>query len=63
VESEVRKRAQLETEQQRMADILRYMQTLGAATGVAPPASLFTPPRTPHVASSLLPVVLAKFSS
>ena len=47
MESEVRKRAQLETEQQRMADILRYMQTLGAATGVAPLASLFNPPRPP----------------
>ena len=44
VELEVRMRAQLETEQQRMADILRYMQTLGVATGVAPPASLFAPP-------------------
>ena len=52
MESEVRKRAQLETEQQRMADILRYMQTLGAATGVAPPASLFTPPRPPGDAFS-----------
>ena len=52
MESEVRKRAQLETEQQRMADILRYMQTLGAATGVAPPASLFAPPRHPGDAFS-----------
>ena len=52
MESEVRKRAQLETEQQRMADILRYMQTLGAAMVVAPPASLFAPPRHPGDAFS-----------
>jgi hypothetical protein len=43
-----RMRAEREAEQHRMSDILAYMQTLGAATGVAPPPSLFmTPPRPP----------------
>jgi hypothetical protein len=35
-------------EQQRMAEILQYMQSLGAATGVAPPPTLFAPPPPPH---------------
>ena len=45
VESE---RAEWEAEQWRMAEILQYMQSLSAATGVAPPPSLFAPPPPPH---------------
>ena len=41
------KRAEREAEQQRMAEILQYMQSLGAATGVLPPPSLFAPPPPP----------------
>ena len=44
VESE---RDEREAEQQRMAEILQYMQSLGATTGVAPPPSLFAPPPPP----------------
>ena len=44
MELEARMRAEREAEQQRMTDILNYMQTLGRVTGVAPPASLFAPP-------------------
>ena len=40
--------AEREAEQRRMAEILQYMQSLGAATGVAPPPSLFAPPPPPH---------------
>ena len=36
-----------EAEQRRMVEILQYMQSLGAATGVVPPPSLFAPPPTP----------------
>jgi hypothetical protein len=36
-----------EAEQRRMAEILRYMQSLGAAMGVAPPPTLFAPPPPP----------------
>ena len=44
----VQQEAEREAEQQRMADILQYMRILGAATGVAPPATLFAPtPRPP----------------
>ena len=39
--------AEREAEQRRMAEILQYMQSLGAATGVVPPPSLFAPPPTP----------------
>ena len=39
--------AEWEAEQQRMAEILQYMQSLGAATGVLPPPSLFAPPPPP----------------
>jgi len=39
--------AEREAEQQRMAEILQYMQSLGAATGVVPSASLFAPPPPP----------------
>ena len=39
--------AEREAEQQRMAEILQYMQSLGAATGVLPPPSLFAPPPPP----------------
>ena len=45
VESE---RAEREAEQQRMAEILQYMQSLGGATGVLPPPSLFAPPPPPQ---------------
>ena len=34
-------------EQRRMAEIPQYMQSLGAATGVLPPPSLFAPPPPP----------------
>ena len=39
--------AEREAEQRRMEEILQYMQSLGAATGVVPPPSLFAPPPTP----------------
>ena len=39
--------AEREAEQWRMAEILQYMQSLGAATGVVPPPSLFAPPTPP----------------
>ena len=38
--------AEREAEERRMAEILQYMQSLGAATVVVPPPSLFAPP--PH---------------
>jgi hypothetical protein len=47
VDLEARMRAERLAEQQRMREILAYMESLGAATGVAPPASLFSPPRPP----------------
>jgi hypothetical protein len=51
VDLEARMRAEREAkrlaEQQRMREILAYMESLGAATGVAPPASLFSPPPPP----------------
>ena len=37
-----------EAEQWRMAEILQYMQSLGAAMGVVPSPSLFAPPPPPH---------------
>ena len=40
------KMERVEAEQRRMAEILQYMQSLGAATGVVSPPSLFAPP--PH---------------
>ena len=42
--------AEREAEQRRMTEILQYMQSLNAATGVVPPPSLFAPPPppTPH---------------
>ena len=40
-------RAEREADQQRMAEILQYMQSLGAATGVAPSPSLFAPSPPP----------------
>jgi hypothetical protein len=40
--------AEREAEQRRMVEILQYMQSIGAATGVAPPPSLFAPPPPPH---------------
>ena len=39
--------AKREAEQRRMSEILQYMQSLGAATGVVPPPSLFAPPPPP----------------
>ena len=44
-----------EAEQQRMVEILQYMQSLGAATGVVPPPSLFAPPPPPphHYSTSV----------
>jgi hypothetical protein len=43
-----------------MRDMFAYMQTIGAATGVAPPPSLFaTPPRPPAEFST--PVSMDKF--
>ena len=41
------KMERVEAEQRRMAEILQYMQSLGAATGVVPPPSLFAPPPPP----------------
>ena len=46
--------AEWEAEQRRMAEILQYMQSLGAATGVVPPPSLFAPPPTPPLHYSTL---------
>ena len=40
--------AEREAKQQRMVKILQYMQSLGAAMGVAPPPTLFAPPPPPH---------------
>ncbi|XP_062203543.1 uncharacterized protein LOC133905793 [Phragmites australis] len=39
--------ATMEAEQRRMVEILQYMQSIGAATGVTPPPSLFAPPPPP----------------
>ena len=39
--------AEREAKQRRMAEILQYMQSLGAATGVVLPPSLFAPPPPP----------------
>ena len=36
--------ARMEADQQMMTQILTYMQSLGDATGVAPPPSLFAKP-------------------
>ena len=50
-----------EASDQRMRDILVYMQSLGTATGVAPPASLYAPPPPPDPFST--PVSVDKFLS
>jgi hypothetical protein len=42
-----------EAEQRRMAEIIQYMQSLGAAMGVAPPPTLFAPPPSPHATSPI----------
>ena len=49
------KMERVEAEQRRMAEILQYMQSLGAATGVVSPPSLFAPPPppTPHYSTPL----------
>ena len=41
------KMERVEAEQRRMAEILQYMQSLGAATCVVPPPLLFAPPPPP----------------
>ena len=40
--------AEREAEQRRMAEILQYMQSLSATTGIVSPPSLFAPPPPPH---------------
>ena len=59
MELEARMTAEREAEQQRMTEILNYMQSLGTTTGVAPPASLFAPTRPPDQFST--PVSMHKF--
>jgi hypothetical protein len=67
VDLEARMRAEREAErlaeQQWMREILAYMQSLGAATGVALPASLFSLPRPPPPPPDLFstPVSMDKF--
>jgi hypothetical protein len=50
--------AEREIEQRRIMEILQYMQSLSAATSVAPPATLFAPPPPPqfstHVSMNVL---------
>jgi hypothetical protein len=60
---EARMSAEREAERLRMSEILAYMQSLGAATGVTPPASLFCPPRPPPPPSDPFstPVSIHKF--
>jgi hypothetical protein len=48
-------------EQQRMREILAYMESLGATTGVALPASLFSPPPPPPPDPFSTPVSMDKF--
>ena len=43
--------AEREAEQRRMAEILQYMKSLDAATGVVPTPSLFAPP--PHYSTPM----------
>jgi hypothetical protein len=45
--------AEREAEQRRMAEILQYMQSLGAATGLPPPPRLFAPPPPPHATTPM----------
>jgi hypothetical protein len=63
VDLEARMRAKREAErlaeQQRIKEILAYMESLIAATGVAPPASLFSPTPPPDPFST--PVSMDKF--
>ena len=47
--------------EQRMREMINYMQTLGAATGVTPPASLFVPTPPPPPESFSTPVSMDKF--
>ena len=47
--------------EQRMRDMINYMQTLGAATGVAPPASLFVQTTRPSPEPFSTPVSMEKF--
>lgn len=39
--------AHRQAQQEKMAEILQFMQTLGAAAGVTPPPGLFAPPPPP----------------
>jgi hypothetical protein len=55
---EEERRLRVENEH-RMRDMFAYMQTLGAAAGVAPPPSLFASPRPPAEFST--PVSMDKF--
>jgi hypothetical protein len=43
--------AQREAKQRQMVEVLRFLQGLGAATGVVPPTMLFAPhpPAPPHM--------------
>jgi hypothetical protein len=50
---EVRMAAEWEAEQRRLAEILRYMQSLDAAQGMPPPPGLFAPPPPPDAATSV----------
>ena len=54
VEQEVKRKV----EQRRMTEILQYMQSLGAATGVVLPSLLFAPPPPPHYSTPVSIVVL-----
>jgi hypothetical protein len=63
VDLEARMRAEREAERLRMREILAYMESFGAATGVAPPALLFSPPQPPPPPPDLFstPVSMDKF--
>ena len=50
---EAERKAEWEAEQRRMAEIIQYMQSLGAATGVVLPPSLFAPPPPPHYSTPM----------
>jgi hypothetical protein len=52
--------AQREAEQRQMAEVLQYMQSLGAHKGLAPPPGLFAPPPPPPEATPMS-VLLSMF--